>query len=106
MNDKYYYKDGSVLDFYDDSKVLHRLDGPAVEWANGDRYWYVENRWLTEEEFNQPLPDNVISITFKRQASSSSVDFETIVKKNMANYKRQIKERREANQEIINRLSR
>jgi hypothetical protein len=23
----------------------HRLDGPAIEWANGSKYWYVEGKW-------------------------------------------------------------
>ena len=30
---------------------LHRLDGPAIEYANGDKEWYVEDKELTEEEF-------------------------------------------------------
>jgi len=29
---------------------LHRLDGPAVHYANGDKQWYLNGKWLTEEE--------------------------------------------------------
>ena len=30
---------------------MHREDGPAVEWAGGER-WYLNGKELTEEEFN------------------------------------------------------
>ena len=30
----------------------HREDGPAIEWANGDKYWYLNSQYLTEAEFN------------------------------------------------------
>ena len=23
---------------------LHRIDGPAIEWANGDKYWYINGQ--------------------------------------------------------------
>jgi hypothetical protein len=75
VNDKYYHKDGSVLDYCEISKVLHRedgpaiesvsgskfwyvdgklhrLDGPAIEYADGDRYWYIDGKYLTEKEFD------------------------------------------------------
>lgn len=42
--DKFYYKDGSVLNYYDSSKILHRTDGPAIEWAGGDKIWYIEGK--------------------------------------------------------------
>ena len=32
---------------------LHRLDGPAAEYANGSKEWWVEGKQLTEEEFNK-----------------------------------------------------
>ena len=24
----------------------HREDGPAIEWANGDKYWWVDGRFV------------------------------------------------------------
>lgn len=30
---------------------LHREDGPAVEWADGTRQWWIDGQELTEEEF-------------------------------------------------------
>ena len=62
--------------YYNSANQLHRDDGPAVEYATGDRYWYQNDRFhrtdgpaimladgrkwwylndkpLTEAEFNQ-----------------------------------------------------
>ncbi len=25
--------------------ILHRLDGPAVEYTNGDKHWYIEGEY-------------------------------------------------------------
>jgi len=30
---------------------LHREDGPAIEWADGTKYWFVNGKELTEAEF-------------------------------------------------------
>ena len=40
---KYYYKDGASSK-HDSSRVLHRVDGPALEYTNGDKYWYIDNK--------------------------------------------------------------
>ena len=37
--DMFYYKDK-------DMKILHRLDGPAIEYADGEKEWYVNGRHL------------------------------------------------------------
>jgi len=42
---KRYYKDKSMT-------ILHRLDGPAVEFADGYKVWYVDGKYLSEKEFN------------------------------------------------------
>ena len=41
---KYYYKDGTSSGELDYSKIIHRTDGPAVEHANGTRFWYVDDK--------------------------------------------------------------
>ncbi len=40
--DKYYYRDKEMV-------VLHRKDGPAVEYANGSTLWYIENQLHRED---------------------------------------------------------
>jgi len=58
--DKYYYKDkaktilhredGPAIEYINGNKSwwldgkLHRLDGPAVEYANGDKAWFVNGK--------------------------------------------------------------
>jgi len=37
-------------------KQLHRLEGPAVEYDNGNKKYYIKNVEYTEEEF----PDAVL----------------------------------------------
>ena len=44
MKDKFYYKDGTTSSEYDDYKVLHRIDGPAIEMADGQKEWYVNGK--------------------------------------------------------------
>jgi len=57
---KYYYKDkamtiyhrldGPAVEYADGTKVWwvdgkrHRLDGPAVEWADGSKEWWVDGK--------------------------------------------------------------
>jgi hypothetical protein len=32
---------------------LHREDGPAVEYPDGTKEWWLNGEYLTEEEFNK-----------------------------------------------------
>ena len=42
MKDKYYYSDGTTTsNIEDESKTLHREDGPAIEHADGTKHWYM-----------------------------------------------------------------
>jgi hypothetical protein len=36
--------DKKTVRWYNDKGKLHRLDGPAVEWASGYKEWYVEGK--------------------------------------------------------------
>ena len=31
--------------------LLHRIDGPAIEWRDGDKRWYINGVKMTESEF-------------------------------------------------------
>ena len=37
-NGRYVKPDGTIEWYKDD--LLHREDGPAIEWKDGDKYWY------------------------------------------------------------------
>ena len=34
---------------------LHREDGPAIEYGDGNKLWYLSGEELTEQEFNDLL---------------------------------------------------
>ena len=46
--------DGTSNSWYQNGK-LHRLDGPAIEYKNGGPRWFINNKQLTEEEFNNRM---------------------------------------------------
>jgi len=65
--DKYYYSDaamtirhrldGPAIEYADGAKwwyvdgERHRLDGPAIEHADGTKWWYMHGKRLSEKEF-------------------------------------------------------
>jgi hypothetical protein len=36
--------ENKTIRWYNDKEERHRLDGPAIEYANGDKDWYVEGK--------------------------------------------------------------
>ena len=42
VGDKLYYSDR-------DMTILHREDGPAIEWADGDKFWYINGKFHRED---------------------------------------------------------
>lgn len=53
--------DGPAIEYFNGDRVwyqndqLHRTDGPAVEYSNGDRVWFINDEQLSEAEFNQAV---------------------------------------------------
>jgi hypothetical protein len=43
---------GDFTEWYNLEGQLHREDGPAIEHINGDKYYYINGKGLTEKEFN------------------------------------------------------
>ena len=54
------YANGDKFWFINDK--LHREDGPAFESANGDKAWYINGIELTEQEFNQRTNKNLTPV--------------------------------------------
>ena len=54
-------EDGPAIEFADGSKEWylngkrHREDGPAIENADGYKHWYLNGKNLTEAEFNKRM---------------------------------------------------
>ena len=63
---KCYYKDREM-------KIRHRTDGPAIEYADGSKYWFVDGKQLSEEEFNT-LTAPTLELTLEDIASKFGVD--------------------------------
>jgi hypothetical protein len=42
--DKFHYRDGITYDLGQRDKLLHRVDGPAVEFASGTKVWYIDGK--------------------------------------------------------------
>ena len=62
LDDKFHRIDGPAVEYYDGDKEwwqngkLHRLDGPAIENSNGEKYWYYEDQKIdcnSQEEFER-----------------------------------------------------
>ena len=68
MRVKYYYKDGTIyegrLEDRPDDKIVHREDGPALEWIDGKEYWYINGARVDPEtlECLSQLPSNALAI--------------------------------------------
>ena len=44
----------NTIEYWKNNK-LHRLDGPAIEWKNGYRSFYIKGKLLTEKQFNEKI---------------------------------------------------
>ena len=72
--DKYYHsdeemsirhrEDGPAIEWTNGDKEWyinnkqHREDGPAIEWTNGNTYWYLNSVEYSEEEFNKKMKNS------------------------------------------------
>ena len=62
---KLHRTDGAAIEYANGEKWwyqngrLHRTDGPAIEWNDGTKAWFINGRQLTEDEFNQAVKQYV-----------------------------------------------
>ena len=75
--DQLHRLDGPAIEWADGDKwwylngQLHREDGPAVEWANGDKSWYLNGKELTDLYF---LERNKVELTLEEIADKFNID--------------------------------
>ena len=68
---KQHREDGPAGEYSDGTKSwylngqLHREDGPAVEWASGTKYWYLNGQPLSKEEWEKRVTKKTININGK-----------------------------------------
>ena len=71
QNDKLHRLGGPAVEYANGDKVWyqngkrHRLDGPAAEYANGGKSWYIEGVKLTQAEHVKRTSAKVHSCTNK-----------------------------------------
>ena len=59
LEGKLHRTDGPAVEYADGHKEWyingqrHRTDGPAVECADGDKSWYIDGNEYTKKEFNE-----------------------------------------------------
>jgi hypothetical protein len=55
LNDILHREDGPAVEFTNGDKFcylngkLHRVDGPAIEWENGDKFWHLNGERHRED---------------------------------------------------------
>ena len=71
--------DGPAFEYADGYKSWcvdgkrHRSDGPAIVYINGYKVWYVDDEYLTEQEFNA-LTAPTLELTLEDIAAKYGVD--------------------------------
>ena len=56
-NGDYHREDGPAIEYSDGLKAWylngerHREDGPAIEWVSGNKWWYLNGIEYTEQEY-------------------------------------------------------
>ena len=62
LNNKFHRIDGPAIEYSNGDKwwlqngLWHRIDGPAIEYADGDKWWYYEDEKIecnSQEEFER-----------------------------------------------------
>ena len=61
LNGRLHRENGPAVEYANGNKTwylngeLHREDGPAVDWAGSFKEWWINGQKLTKEEFNEQL---------------------------------------------------
>ena len=63
---KFYYKDTEMT-------IFHREDGPAIEYANGYKAWWLNGLWTSEAEFKKRTAKE-ITLTMDEIAAKLGID--------------------------------
>ena len=62
----YHREDGPAIEWADGSKSWylngkrHCEDGPAIEWVDGSKWWYLNGQYFTEAEYARRTEKNIV----------------------------------------------
>ena len=68
LNGKRHRVDGPAVEWANGYKSwflngkYHRVDGPAVEYTNGSKYWFLNGIEYTESEFNKRMNPKELTV--------------------------------------------
>ena len=68
LKGKLHREDGPAVEWSNGEKQwylngqIHREDGPAVEYPSGNKAWYLNGKKFTEQEFNQMTQSKELSV--------------------------------------------
>ena len=65
-NNKFYFKDKEM-------RIYHREDGPAIESADGNKFWYLNGRQYCEQEFLKRTAKEIV-LTMDEIADKLGID--------------------------------
>ena len=69
---KHYYSDREM-------KIFHREDGPAFEYVDGYKAWFINGKRLTEEEFDARMnPVDPVQLTLDEIAEKFGVSVDKL----------------------------
>jgi len=61
LNGEYHREDGPAIEYHNGDKnwylngEKHREDGPAMEWSNGDKKWFISGIQKSEVIYNKNM---------------------------------------------------
>ena len=73
------YSNGTKAWYLDDE--LHNENGPAIEYSNGNKEWYLNGKFLTESEFNN---SNKVELTLDEIAKKFNININQLKIKKQA----------------------
>ena len=47
--------DQSSITWYNEKEEIHREDGPAVEYTNGNKWWWLYDKQYTKKDYYKEL---------------------------------------------------
>ncbi len=67
LNGEYHRTDGPAIEYSNGDEFWflngkrHRTDGPAIEYTDGTKYWYLNGMKLSEEEYLRTTRNNKLT---------------------------------------------
>ncbi len=84
QNGKLHRLDGPAVEWANGDKSwfqngqYHRLNGPAIEWVDGGKEWWIKGEQLTRDQFNQRANPKPVELTLDQVAERFGIPVEQL----------------------------